>query len=300
MQPGKVAKSESQEWLALKQYFLEQERYETQALESFKDIFLYGNCPCTVLPEELFAFCTELVKIKMWGNYVEFAHENWLLESKIRWLGFDKICDFQERFSKSLYPQERGFLNITHLGIDSCNLKSIDSWICGLTNLEELELPENDIQEIPLEIRQLVNLKKLCLDHNRISSIPEELCLHLTSLEILSVSFNALTDIPVCISKLQKLTTLELAYNQLQELPVEISNITTLTNLTIGFNQLTSLPREFENLCNLTCLSTTGNPNADLPEKIEVYSNRGKLYLNSRSYSNYTLGMLELGTLLVD
>ena len=269
MYPGNVAKADSQEWHAFEQYFLKQERHKTQALESFKNIVLENDqYSYTVLPEELFAFCTELVKIEMRNTYLEFPHENWLLESKIRHLEFAEIYDFQERFSKSLYAQEKGFLNITHLTIQRCNLKSIDSWICGLTNLEKLGLPENNIQEIPVQITQLVNLKKLDLYKNRISSIPEELCLHLTSLEVLALSFNAITDIPTCVFKLQNLSELCLAYNQLLELPVEISNITKLKILLIGHNQLTSLPRKFGNLCNLKFLAATGNPIADVPPEI--------------------------------
>ena len=76
----------------------------------------------------------------------------------------------------------------------------------------------------------------------------------------LNLSNNKLTQLPVEVWHLTRLTSLYLTNNKLTKLPVEIGNLSQLTTLYLQNNKLTHLPVEIGHLTQLTILYLFNNP----------------------------------------
>lgn len=83
----------------------------------------------------------------------------------------------------------------------------------------------------------------------------------------LSMRRNQLTELPLELTYLTKLTQLSLADNQIKEIPPEINRLHTLTHLNLKNNNLAELPVELLELSNLKMLRLEGNP-LPLPKDI--------------------------------
>jgi len=105
----------------------------------------------------------------------------------------------------------------------------------------------------------------LDLWNSQLITLPHEIA-ELTSLRMLSLSYNQLTDLPPDIAELTSLAVLSLSHNQLTALPHEISKLTNLTALRLSNNQLTALPPEIGELTSLTTLDLRDNPLPIPPE----------------------------------
>lgn len=79
----------------------------------------------------------------------------------------------------------------------------------------------------PRWINSMVKLTHLYIGNNKLSSFPDELG-QLKSLEVLCAPCNFITDIPIVLSALKRLTQLNLSRNKLKKVPY--GNYTNLLN----------------------------------------------------------------------
>ena len=77
----------------------------------------------------------------------------------------------------------------------------------------------------------------------------------LSSLQVLSMGGNNLTEVPVTLGQLKNLTALVLSDNQLKSLPAGIANLNNLKSLLLHKNKLKTLPTE---IIALKCLTEVG------------------------------------------
>ena len=104
--------------------------------------------------------------------------------------------------------------------------------------------------------------------------------------QVLDLSNQELTEIPVDIFQLTNLTVLHLEINQLTALPPEIGQLAQLTELHLEGNRLTVLPAEIGQLDQLIDLRLAGNQLTALPPEIGQLAQLTKLYLGSNRLAN--------------
>ena len=111
------------------------------------------------------------------------------------------------------------------------------------------------------------DIKKLDLTYNNITQLPIEI-VQLTRITTLSLAYNKLTQLPGEIGQLTQLTTLYLQNNNLTQVPVEIGQLAQLTTLYLCNNKLTHLPVEIGQLAQLTILYLSNNNLTQVPVEI--------------------------------
>jgi internalin A len=139
--------------------------------------------------------------------------------------------------------------------------------IIGEFDIQELTINVGEVlKTLPKSIQKLTSLRILMLDNNELSELPNEIenLQHLTQL---NVNHNSFSKFPIPVTKISNLTHLEMQENGIDEIPTEIGNLLNLETLSISNNKLTSLPEEITRLKKLTRLFLGGN-NLKIPYEI--------------------------------
>ena len=151
--------------------------------------------------------------------------------------------------------------------------------IKNMINIKKLDLSINKLTTIQ-SFHYFTSLTRIDLSRNKLISI-SPLC-SIQSLESLSLSVNLLSEIPIEISQLKRLTTFEIDHNQLKTFPIhicecpieridisgneiecfpiEITKLTTVKEMFVRNNQLSLLPKELSELTALTLFDCDHNP----------------------------------------
>jgi Leucine-rich repeat (LRR) protein len=139
---------------------------------------------------------------------------------------------------------------------------TLDSNIAKFINLQELNLGSNSdqfpLKVIPKEIGTLKNLELLDLSVNNISTLPIEVY-GLTKLKVFVVAWNPFGKImPPEIGNLNNLESLDWSANSLRIIPKEIGKLKKLKKLILSNNNLSTLSNELFSLENLEVLDLSG------------------------------------------
>ncbi|KAK2574944.1 hypothetical protein KPH14_008709 [Odynerus spinipes] len=165
----------------------------------------------------------------------------------------------------SEYPTLQGFPRFTEeLHIVGLDRKSFDLQILKLNCLKVLNLSNNQVTSLPKDLGTLPHLRELILSQNQLgkatlskwawldqNNIRSTLCL-------LDLSSNLLTEIPEKIGKLNALVTLKISCNSLIHLPHSMGNLTSLKYLDLSQNNLQFLPGSMRKL-KLLEIDVSGN-----------------------------------------
>jgi Leucine-rich repeat (LRR) protein len=126
--------------------------------------------------------------------------------------------------------------------------------------LELLDLHGNLLSSLPIGLRRLQRLHTLNLSNNKLSMQDIQIIMEMTSVRDLKLAKNQLQGyFPPDIKNLSSLEVLDLHENSLTELPDELAYLTSLRTLKVGNNQLTSLPFEALSKLPLRDLSAPKN-----------------------------------------
>lgn len=115
--------------------------------------------------------------------------------------------------------------------------------------LRSLHLDHNQLVALPAELGAFSNLVSLDLSNNRLKILAEEICC-LVRLRTFVARNNHLNveSIPKDFGSLPSLQLVNLSGNELTELPMQFTELRELKCLYIGANRITVIPREIGNL----------------------------------------------------
>lgn len=134
-------------------------------------------------------------------------------------------------------------------------------------NSQKITLRNQTLNFLPSNIGLFTTLNSLTLDWNAIKAVPTEIGL-LTNLQHLDLRKNKLKRLPREIGYLTLLTYLRLSGNQLKDLPSQIGLLTNLVVLRLKENHLSNLPLEVGRLTQLKKLNLIYNDLKKLPSQI--------------------------------
>lgn len=171
----------------------------------------------------------------------------------------------------SAMPSQLGqFTRLVSLDVSNNRLKSIADDLCtSLQQLRSLVARNNclTVETIPPQFGSLSSLAVLNLSGNQLTQLPVQFT-RLPRLQCLYLGANVINTLPPQVENMAKLEILYLGGNRLSSLPVELGHVTSLVSLVLSDNQLTSLPRSLTNLHRLQSLSLHNNQLATLPPDI--------------------------------
>ena len=142
----------------------------------------------------------------------------------------------------------------------------------------------------------------LILDDLQLRSIPA--CIgEISHLQILTLSANNLSKLPLTLSRLRRLRRIDLSGNEFREVPDCVTSLSNLIQLDLQFNQISFLSESFTNLEKLQILNLSGNTLEELLPEIGELKSLKYLNLsdNLLKFLPETLGNCdELQYLLID
>jgi Leucine-rich repeat (LRR) protein len=104
------------------------------------------------------------------------------------------------------------------------------------TDIEVLYANGLNLSCIELNWNQLKNIKVLSVLDNHLTQLPVEIC-NLSKLTRLEVGHNKLVKLPSCLGQLSFLKYLDCSSNSIEEFPSELSGLTSLETIFLGRNQ---------------------------------------------------------------
>uniref|UniRef100_A0A4W2CW26 PH domain leucine-rich repeat-containing protein phosphatase 2 n=2 Tax=Bos TaxID=9903 RepID=A0A4W2CW26_BOBOX len=226
---------------------------------------------------EVYEKLTMLDKVFMAGNRVEVLNLGVLKR-----MSHVKHVDLRMNHLKTMIIENlEGNKYITHMDLRDNRLTDLD--LSSLCNLEQLHCERNQLRELTLSgfsLRTLyansnrlttVNvypvpslLTSLELSRNLLECVPDWAC-EAKKIEILDVSYNLLTEVPMRILSSLSLRKLMVGHNHVQSLPTLVEHIP-LEVLDVQHNLLTRLPDTlFSKALNLRYLNASANSLESLP-----------------------------------
>nr|XP_020757494.1 PH domain leucine-rich repeat-containing protein phosphatase 2 isoform X3 [Odocoileus virginianus texanus] len=226
---------------------------------------------------EVYEKLTMLDKVFMAGNQVEVLNLGVLNR-----MSHVKHVDLRMNHLKTTIIENlEGNKYITHMDLRDNQLTDLD--LSSLCNLEQLHCERNQLRELTLSgfsLRTLYAnsnrltavsvypvpslLTSLELSRNLLECVPDWAC-EAKKIEILDVSYNLLTEVPMRILSSLSLRKLMVGHNHVQSLPMLVEHIP-LEVLDVQHNLLTRLPDTFfSKALNLRYLNASANSLESLP-----------------------------------
>uniref|UniRef100_A0A8C9LIS7 PH domain leucine-rich repeat-containing protein phosphatase 2 n=1 Tax=Piliocolobus tephrosceles TaxID=591936 RepID=A0A8C9LIS7_9PRIM len=226
---------------------------------------------------EVYEKLTMLDKVVMAGNCLEVLNLGVLNR-----MNHIKHVDLRMNHLKTMAIENlEGNKHITHVDLRDNRLTDLD--LSSLCSLEQLHCERNQLRELTLSgfsLRTLyassnrltaVNvypvpslLTSLDLSRNLLECVPDWAC-EAKKIEVLDVSYNLLTEVPIRILSSLSLRKLMLGHNHVQNLPTLVEHIP-LEVLDLQHNALTRLPDTlFSKALNLRYLNASANSLESLP-----------------------------------
>ena len=250
-----------------------------------------------------------------------------------------KVLSLRDNLLSSV-PIEISACPVLHtLNLDRNRFQDIVPNICEISQLEVLTISENKIVMLPYNLCNMVSLVMLDLRGNpNLSKVSEQL-LHENlarlmiyirdiqqglvydsialsrrglldfpievqhgngTLKSLCIAYNEITELPMSLGEMTRLTHLDVSNNQIQRLPEVFDMMTELTTLLCNDNQLMSLPATFVHLSALTSLALERNPLSTFPfDLVENWTGLTHLTIDTEQPVVMPLGAVHTSTELM-
>jgi Leucine-rich repeat (LRR) protein len=129
------------------------------------------------------------------------------------------------------------------------SMRLIPSELRYLNNLRELRI-STGLVALNLNIGSLIHLTKLSLSNNALSDLPESF-VYLQEITELRLDHNAFKEIPLVVCTLRKLRVFSLRHNQIKSFPAESRVWQDLTLIDFSHNQCTAMPESLSHCGSL-------------------------------------------------
>jgi hypothetical protein len=170
--------------------------------------------------------------------------------------------------------------NVEALAIDANDADDFAGCCDRFTRLRCLYASNCELKAIPEAWFGLTTLEVVELGWNKLTEIPQAIG-HLKGLRDIDLEGNRLKSVSDSICALSELEVLGLAQNRLRELPESIGRLTKLEGLEVASNRLERLPESLGMCRNLTILSVGGNKLTAIPNGIGRLQKLRHFYLQA-------------------
>ena len=154
--------------------------------------------------------------------------------------------------------------NLQTIILSSCELDMVPRSIPFCSTLTTLILKDNLLKEDALDCLCLLkNLEVLDLTANYLTYLPLSL-VTLTKLKSLNLSSNGITTLPSVLFHLKSLEFLDLSFNFITSLQEDICSLENLKTLILAYNRIKVLEPQLSNLSNLKHIDIKGNNISDI------------------------------------
>ncbi|GFR46878.1 hypothetical protein Agub_g8519 [Astrephomene gubernaculifera] len=156
-------------------------------------------------------------------------------------------------------------------GLRDQGLKELPQALADIAStLRVLDASNNRLQQLPSFVATLTALQRLVLAGNQLTiAPPPEACANLSSLKVLVLDDNLLSELPAEVGRLGRLERLSLRNNRLRSLPDSLGALGALQSLAVSANQLASLPEQLGECGRLEELDAQGNELESIPASLE-------------------------------
>jgi len=149
---------------------------------------------------------------------------------------------------------------ITHLALQDNVLTVLPPAVFDLPALVRLSVGGNRLIVLDGPFERLPALRMLYAGCNIIQFVGDGLAGAAATLEVLYLSGNRLTSLPVVVTTLRRLAVLHISHNAIESLPPTVAQLQELHVLHLHSNRLSTLPVELLALLKLRQLSIRDNP----------------------------------------
>ncbi|KAL3641385.1 hypothetical protein CASFOL_016353 [Castilleja foliolosa] len=228
-------------------------------LSSIREIRVLYNGLSGTLPSDMCNNLLNLTRLSISILSLSINRFNGEIPSEIGSLSMLRELYLGYNDFKSGVPAEFG--NLSQLEILSISYRSIPKQLGNCTSLVELYLINNHLTgELPQELGHLPFLEMLNMAYNLLSSSIPSSIFNISSLKMLSLSFNQFSGKLALSRKKLNLEELYLSNNQLSgEIPSSVTNASMLTNLNLANNSFGGSIPNFGNLRFLRILRLWNN-----------------------------------------
>ncbi len=162
------------------------------------------------------------------------------------------------------------------------------------TNLEWVKKYAPKLKVTDIRYIHLDNICELELSRNKLTTWPECVLSMATSLRVLDLSDNSLTQIPESIGLLKQLRVIDVARTRIKALPDSICELSNLEELRINGNRITALPESIGLLKQLRVINMVSNCIERLPDSIGELSNLKELRCTANRLTTLPSSLLNL------
>lgn len=209
---------------------------ETNKIQKYSHVNLSGMNLITI-PISLYSRATEIISLNLSRNLSLDLPKDFIQScSNLR----DIKLTNNEAWRLPIALSRASRLSI--LDVSNNKLEQLEhAELSRLHNLASLKLANNRLERLPSYFGDFKYMRTLNISSNFLESFPDFLC-NLESLVDLDMSFNAITELPRDIQKLQNLERLVITNNKLTgSLPESFSELTSLKEVDIRYNSLSSI-----------------------------------------------------------
>mmetsp|Transcript_17244 Transcript_17244/g.23966 ORF Transcript_17244/g.23966 Transcript_17244/m.23966 type:complete len:506 (-) Transcript_17244:27-1544(-) len=272
----------------------------------------------TQVPESLFTHCTQITDLQCIGN------QNLKVPESINHLHNLKILSLSSCRLGSFPNAVIHLPCLSELNMYDNLIDSMPSVPFQLKNLESLQLGRNSFKSFPYSkhvtnapnlAEALPKLKKLYIEANQIAFLHESIG-QLTTLEVLDISSNKITDLSALVP-LAQLQQLLLALNRIKEVPDPLWQNENLKHIDVSYNDIAVIPEHLDKHPSLLLAKIFGNiietypPATADPKRFCIKDIRGpdrilpRLYLGSlqnarNKHTLKRLGVTHIVTVMPD
>jgi adenylate cyclase len=153
------------------------------------------------------------------------------------------------------------------------------------SRIKSLDLSRNLSLDIPIDfIQSCPNLQSIVATHNESSKLQGNL-VAASSLVLLDVSFNRMTELDSRTHQLTNLVSFIARSNRLRSLPPTFGRLINIRRINLSSNQFTTFPKELCDLFNLEDLDISFNCLESLPHAIGQLAKLQRLLINNNQLS---------------